>query len=117
VPMAGVGVCAARSARQDPDVSGVALQRPPVGLRLRMTIHLSSITVERHLRVWRLRLDLDGTGAGDKAGDLLGFNGNVHQPDDELRVTMLLSGWGVCPAPGGWRDEDGTWVVPVVRLE
>lgn len=30
---------------------------------------------------------------------------------------MLLSAWGVRPAPGGWRDEDGTRVVPVVKLK
>lgn len=82
-----------------------------------MTIRLAHISYEPHHRVWRLRLDPDATGAGDKAGDLVGFSGNVRHPDDELKVTMLLSGWGVRPVPGGWRDEDGAWVVPVVRLE
>lgn len=82
-----------------------------------MTVRLARLTYERHLRVWRLRLDPDATGAGGKVGDLVGFSGNIHHPDDELKVTMLLAAWGVRPEPGGWRDEDGTWVVPVVRLE
>lgn len=81
-----------------------------------MPVRLACITYERHIRVWRLRLDPDETGAGDKVGDLIGFSGNIHDPDDELKVTMHLAGWGVRPEPGGWRDVDGTWVVPVVRL-
>lgn len=81
-----------------------------------MTVRLARITYERHLRVWRLRLAPDATGAGDRVGDLIGFSGNIHHPDDELKVTMLLAGWGVRSEPGGWRDEAGTWVVPVVRL-
>lgn len=82
-----------------------------------MVVRLAHITLERPLRVWRLRLDPDATGDGDKAGDLIGFSGNIRDPDDELRVTMHLAGWGVHPEPGGWRDAAGTWVVPVVRLE
>ncbi|QKS17890.1 hypothetical protein HUN59_18180 [Curtobacterium sp. Csp2] len=82
-----------------------------------MTDRLARITFEHHHRVWRLRLDPDATGAGDKAGDLIGFGGDPRRPDDELKVTMLLSAWGVQPEPGGWRDDRGTWVVPVVRLE
>lgn len=58
----------------------------------------------------------DGTGACDKVGDPIGFSGNIHDPDDELKVTMLLSAWGARPEPGGRRDEGGTWVVPVVQL-
>jgi hypothetical protein len=81
-----------------------------------MTVRLARITLERPFRVWRLRLDPDATGAGDKVGDLIGFSGNIHHPDDELKVTMLLAAWDVRPEPGGWRDEDGTWVVPVVLL-
>lgn len=82
-----------------------------------MTVRLARITYERHIRVWRLRLDPEATGAGDKVGDLIGFSGNIHGPDDELKVTMLLSAWGVRPESGGWRDEGGTWVVPVVGRE
>lgn len=81
-----------------------------------MTVRLARITYERHVRVWRLRLDPDATGDGDNAGDLIGFSGNVRDPDDELRVTMHLTGWGVSPEPGGWRDDNETWVVPVVGL-
>jgi hypothetical protein len=82
-----------------------------------MTVRLARINYERHLRVWRLRLGLDATGDGDKVYDLIGFSGNIRAPDDELRVTMHLAGWGVRPEPVGWRDDDGTWVVPVVRFE
>ncbi|PZE89096.1 hypothetical protein DEJ00_12310 [Curtobacterium sp. MCLR17_039] len=78
-----------------------------------MTVRLARINYERHLRAWRLRLDPDATGDGDNAGDLIGFSGNIRDPDDELRVTMHLTGWGVRPEPDGWRDEDGTRVVPV----
>lgn len=82
-----------------------------------MTVRLAHISYEAHHRVWRLRLDPDATGVGDRVGDLIGFSGNIRDPEDELKVTMLLSAWGVRPAPNGWRDEDGAWVVPVVRLE
>ncbi|WP_420366048.1 hypothetical protein AAEP80_04095 [Curtobacterium sp. L3-7] len=81
-----------------------------------MTVRLARLTYERHIGIWRLRLDPDETGAGDKAGDLIGFSGDIHDPDDELKVTMLLSAWGVHPEPGGWRDGGGTWVVPVVAV-
>lgn len=37
-----------------------------------MTVRLARITYERHIRVWRLRLDPDATGAADKVGDLIG---------------------------------------------
>ncbi|PYY34460.1 MULTISPECIES: hypothetical protein [unclassified Curtobacterium] len=82
-----------------------------------MTVRIAHISYEPHHRVWRLRLDPDATGTGDKAGDLIGFSGNIHEPEDELKVTMLLSAWRVRPELGGWQDADGTWVVPVVRLE
>lgn len=82
-----------------------------------MTDRLARITYERHIRVWRLRLDPDATGARGKVGDLIGFSGDIHHPNDELKVTMLLAAWGVEPELGGWRNEGGTWVVPVARLE
>jgi len=82
-----------------------------------MTVRLARITHEGHHRVWRLRVDPDATGDGDKAGDLIGFSGNVRDSDDELRVTMLLAASDVRPGPGGRRDEAGPWVVPVVRIE
>lgn len=81
-----------------------------------MPVRLARISYERHLHVWRLRLDPDATGSGDKVYDLIGFSGNIRDPDDELRVTMHLAGWGVRPEPAGWRDVDGTWVVPVVGI-
>ncbi|WP_284760502.1 hypothetical protein [Curtobacterium sp. MEB011] len=40
-----------------------------------MPVRLASITYERHIRIWRLRLEPDATGAGDKAGDLVRFGG------------------------------------------
>ncbi|WP_412148503.1 hypothetical protein [Curtobacterium flaccumfaciens] len=48
-----------------------------------------------------MRLDINATGSGDEVYDLIGFSGNIHNPDDELRVTMHLAGWGVRPEPGG----------------
>lgn len=82
-----------------------------------MTVRFARITFERHIRIWRLRLDPDATGAGDKVGDLVGFGGDPRRPDEELKVTMHLAGWRVRPVDGGWRNDDGTWVVPVVRLD
>lgn len=59
-----------------------------------MTVRLARINYERHLRAWRLRLDLDldATGSGDKVYDLIGFSGIIRDLDDELRVTMQLAG-------------------------
>jgi hypothetical protein len=81
-----------------------------------MSVRLAHIANEAH-RLWRLRLDPDATGTGDKAGDLISFSGDIHHPEDELKMTMLLSASGFRPVPGGWQDQDGTWLVPVVRLE
>ncbi len=74
-----------------------------------MTVRLTRINYERHLRVWRLRLDPDATGDGDNAGDLIGLSGNIRDPDDELRVTMRLTGWVSARNP----TAGGTSVVPV----
>jgi hypothetical protein len=46
-----------------------------------MTVRLTRITFEHHVRIWRLRLDPDATGAGDKVGDLVGFGGDPRRPD------------------------------------
>ncbi|MET3452199.1 hypothetical protein [Curtobacterium sp. 1544] len=81
-----------------------------------MPVRLARITYERHIRIWRLRLDPDAAGAGDKFGDLVGFGGDPRRPDEELKVTTHLAGWRVRPVDGGWRDEAGTWVVPVVAV-
>jgi hypothetical protein len=89
----------------------------PSPQEITMPVRLARITYERHARVWRLRLDPDANGTGDKVGDLVGFGRDPRQPNEELKVTMHLAGWGVRPEPSGWRDDDGMWVVPVVRLE
>lgn len=70
-----------------------------------MTVRLAYITYERYHRVWRLRLDPDAIGDGDKVGDLVGFGGDPRRPEDEVKVAMHLAGWSVRPLDGGWRGE------------
>ncbi|WP_281266477.1 hypothetical protein [Curtobacterium sp. 9128] len=62
------------------------------------------------------RPDRTTSGVGDIAGDLVGCGEIIRDPDGELRAAVHLADRSVRPVPGGRRDEDGTWVVPVVQL-
>lgn len=45
--------------------------------------------------------------------DLPGFSGNIDDPHDAEKIDVTLKSWGAHPDGGGWKDEDGGWIVPV----
>lgn len=78
-----------------------------------MTIRLAHVIYSKDASIWRLRLDPKADGTGDRGIDLPGFSGNIHDPQDFEKIDVTLRVWGAYPDAGGWKDDDGGWVVPV----
>ena len=80
-----------------------------------MSVRLAHLFFDRDKNVWKLRLDPDDSGNGDKLNELEEFGGDISNPQDLEKISLILSSWGVSTVPGGWQDAQGGWVVPVLR--
>lgn len=80
-----------------------------------MTVLLAWVTYSHDAHIWRLRLDQDGSP--QKMVELPGFSGNLDRPEDLEKINLILATWGVYPSGGGWKSQNGDWVVPVIRRE
>lgn len=76
---------------------------------------IASFKFNTDARVWRLNI---GPGPGLPNGyrrDVPEFTGNLRNPSDMEKIDMFLSAVGVVPAGGGWKDEAGGWVTPIIE--
>ena len=65
--------------------------------------------------VWRLRVDSKSETEAPYVRDVPEFTGDLRNPADMEKIDMFLLAEGVRPAEGGWQDDDGGWVTPVIE--
>lgn len=79
-------------------------------------VRLAWVLYSEDANIWRLRLDPSPEDhPNGKLVELPGFSGDLRNPADWEKVNLILGSWGVEYDLGGWRDEAGGWVVPILR--
>ena len=80
-----------------------------------MTVRLARLWFSKDASVWRLQLEGATTDDPGKLIEMPWFSGDIWNPDDLERVNAALASWGVKFDAAGWRDSEGTFVVPIVQ--
>lgn len=80
-----------------------------------MSVRLAYLFFDRDKNVWKLRLDPDDSAHGAEINELPDFGGDIRNPQDIEKMSLILGSWGVRAVEGGWQDAEGGWVVPVLR--
>ena len=80
-----------------------------------MPARLAMVTYSHDAHIWRLRLEPGEEAPNGRLVELPEFAGSLDDPDDLERINLILASWHVYPHSGGWRDQNGGWVVPVLQ--
>jgi hypothetical protein len=90
----------------------------PISYSFHMTenVRLARVTYSEDAHIWRLRLDPSPEHhPNGKLIELPGISGDLREPADWEKINLTLASWGVEYDLGGWRDEAGGWVAPILR--